>query len=94
MKNASQPVTIRGVRCGKKGLRHEGKYCPVWYSLCTLKGGQVAITLYAKSVLHSIPAVLGNVENNTEMQSDYFESDRVRFNEGSPEFAALKPFCR
>lgn len=90
----SKPVIIRGVKFGKKGLKDaNGNYFPIWYSLNILTSTKRrCITIYAKNY-KSLPAVL-NAENNSDMMTDYFETDYVRFEEGTPEFEMLKPFCK
>lgn len=76
----------------KKGIRCEGKYYPCWYSRTTLIDGRVCVTIYARSILKGLPAVL-NPENDTDYTTDYFDNDRVRFFEGSAEYQILLPFC-
>ena len=74
----------------KKGVKsQDGKYSPCWYSRGVMVNGLEAITVYAKDILKDLPRELGNVENNTEIITDYFEKDRVRFYAGTPEFNAL-----
>jgi len=91
---AAKPLTIRGCRMMKKGIKSpSGKYTPVWYSRATLLTLGDAITIYAKSLLKPIPCELGEVQNDSDGMSDYFESDKIRFLAGSPEFAALLPFA-
>lgn len=87
-------TTIKTVKFGKKGLRDaQGNYYPVFYSLGPLVStGKNAVTIYAKGY-KPMPAVL-KAENNTDTMTDYFEKDRVRFHEGTPEFEALKGLCR
>jgi hypothetical protein len=76
----------------KKGVKSpDGKYSPCWYSRGQLVNGLEAITIYAKCILKDLPRELGNVENNTEIMTDYFEKDRARFYAGTPEFNALLP---
>ena len=89
MKNS---IIINGVSFGKKGVRHNGKYFPAHYSHGTLINGKEAITVYAKSLLVGLPAAL-SPSNDSDMQTDYFEKDRVRFYAGSPEFSALLQLC-
>lgn len=85
--------TTNAVKFLKKGIKTlEGKYFPCWYSLTTLIDGRVAVTIYARSLLKGLPAQL-SPENNSDMQTDYFENDRVRFFEGSAEFEMLKGLC-
>jgi hypothetical protein len=87
-------TTIKTVKFLKKGLRDaSGEYHPVYYSLGQLVStGKNAVTIYAKGY-KALPAVL-MAENNTDTMTDYFEKDRVRFNEGTPEFEQLRPFCQ
>lgn len=82
-------IIINGVKIGKHGVRFGGKYSPAWYSKTALVNGKKCVTIYAKDILKDLPRELGQVENNTEIQTDYFESDRVRFMEGTAEYDAL-----
>lgn len=78
----------------KKGVKDAtGKYYPCWYSMTRLISGEMAITLYARSILKGLPCEL-KPENNSDMMTDYFEKDRVRFFEGSTEYEMLKPLAR
>ena len=91
---AAKPLTIRGCRMMKKGIKSPaGKYTPVWYSRATLLTLGDAITIYSKSLLNPIPRELGEVQNDTDSMADYFEADKIRFCAGTPEFAALLPFA-
>lgn len=77
----------------KKGVKDSaGKYYPCWYSLARLINGRAAITIYAKSILTGLPSEL-KPENNSDMTTDYFENDKVRFYEGSEEFNKLRSFA-
>lgn len=90
MKNTT---IINGVKCGKHGLRFAGKYHPCWYSHGRLIDGRDCVTVYARSY-DSFPKEFGAIKNDTDMLTDYFEKDRVRFFAGTAEFAALLPLCR
>lgn len=81
---------INGVRIGKHGVRHEGKYYPAWYSLT----GADMITIYARKHCPGLPKALGEIENNSEMQSDYFEKDKVRLRRGTPAFEVMEKFMQ
>jgi hypothetical protein len=85
MKNTESQVKFlqNGVRSLVTGKLH-----PCWYSHTTLIDGRVCVTLYAKSILTGLPRELQPI-NNSDCQTDYFESDHVRFFEGSPEYAQL-----
>lgn len=94
VKRSPSPEEIEApgtVKFLKKGIKSGGKYFPCWYSLATLLNGKTAITIYAKSLLTGLPAEL-NPQNDSDMQTDYFEKDKVRFYEGSFTFELLKPF--
>lgn len=84
-------ITIHGVKIGKHGVRFAGKYSPAWYSGSALIDGKKCVTIYAKDISKHLPRELGNVENGTDFMTDYFESDRVRFIDGTPEYAAMLP---
>ena len=63
-----------------------GKKVRCWYSRGSLRTAPDAVTIYAKSHCDSLKAVFApaRVENNTELQTDYFETDRVRILPGDP----------
>lgn len=67
------------IRLLKKGIKIDGLYFPVFYS--SSKGNcNGNATIYIKSY-KSLPAEAYkalNVENNTDMITDYFERDRIR----------------
>lgn len=67
-------------------IKADGKKALVWYSDSKLLNfPEGTITIYAKDVLQNIPAIDGlTVQNDSEMQSDYFESDRVRVVPSNP----------
>lgn len=73
--------------------------CRIWYSLDNHVSRKPCVTIYAKSVLEDLRPVLGElVQNDTDMQTDYFESDRARFFEGHVLYAdarrAAEAFAR
>ncbi len=62
----------------KHGIRYNGKYIPVWYSKGKLlHHPEGTITIYANAYDKPLPPEL-HPENDTELQSDYFEKDRAR----------------
>ena len=85
-------IEIRGCRFGKHGIRKDGKYFKASYSHTTLLNGREAITVYGHGTTGCLPEVL-QPENGTDLCTDYFESDKVRFYAGSPEFSALLPLA-
>ncbi len=88
----SSKIIIKGATFGKKGIRVSGKYFPAWYSRSTLINGAEAVTVYAKCILTGLPDCL-KPQNDSDMMTDYFEKDRVRFYSGTPEYSALIALC-
>lgn len=66
--------------------RDNGPRIRCWYSRGSLCSAPDAVTIYAKSCADSLADVFPpeRVENNTELQTDYFEKDRVRILPGDP----------
>ena len=90
--NKAAAVKINGVSIGKHGVRFAGRYTPAWYSHQTLIDGRECVTVYARRC-KSLPKELGLVQNGSDMRTDYFESDKVRFFVGTPEFNAILPLA-
>lgn len=86
-------IIINGVKVGKKGLRINGKYYQAWYSKNVDTHGKNLITIFARDLGNGLPAELGSIENNSEMMTDYFEKDRIKFYEGSKEYNSLLPLA-
>jgi hypothetical protein len=86
---------INGCKILKNGVKGPtGIYSPVWYWHGTLVDGIVCVTIYAKDILKHLPKELGRIENGTDITTDYFEEDTVRFVKGTPEYEMLLPFVR
>lgn len=59
-----------------------------WYSHGRLINGRDCVTVYGKTCLENLRAVFGaEVQNDTEIMTDYFENDRYRIYPGSPLWA-------
>lgn len=72
----------------------EGEYTPCYYSMGNnIKHSDVCITIYARDYEH-LPAELGNIQNDSDYQTDYFDSDKVVLEPGDKfydeAFAAYK----
>jgi len=78
----------------KKGIRENGKYIPVWYSKGQLinypKG---TITIYAREYDKGLPKEL-KPENQTDLMTDYFETDRARIVPKSKHYKKLKKLLK
>jgi hypothetical protein len=93
MTNTTETKKVRFLKHGVKDSN--GKYFPCWYCRVTLIGDdRPCVTLYAKKCSVGLPAELQPI-NNSDSMTDYFETDRVRFFEGSPEYIEIvsKGFC-
>lgn len=65
--------------------------CRVWYSLDNHVSRKPVVTIYAKSVLEDLTPIFGaEAQNGSDMQSDYFEPDRVRLFEDHPLYAEAR----
>ena len=80
------------------GVKVDGVLYRGWYSngpyneKSSLPVG--TITLYAKDYATDFPAIEGTaIENDTELQSDYFEKDTMRIFPDSPYYADAKAAC-
>lgn len=61
----------------------------VHYSANRLTTGQNAVTLYAKDYGEPLREIMGSVyQNDTDIQSDYFDKGRARIVEGHPLYPA------
>lgn len=56
--------------------KNSGKKCRVFYSLDNRCDGRKCVTMYAKSCLESMNGII-TFENNSDMMTDYCESDRA-----------------
>jgi hypothetical protein len=75
---------MANVKFLKKGIKIDGKYFPVWYSTGKLiNHPEGTITIYARSY-DRFPAFGMEVENGTDIQTDYFEKDKVRVEPSHP----------
>jgi hypothetical protein len=93
-KSKSSAPVINGCKFLRKGIKDPaGKYFPVWYSKGPLVTGKIALTIYARTYTPGLPAEL-KPENGTDLMTDYFEKDRVRYDEGSKEFELLKHLAK
>jgi hypothetical protein len=73
------------------GVKVDGKLYRAWYS----KGGLInypesTITIYGRDYWPHFPQIDGlNVQNDTEFQTDYYETDRVRVTPDNPHYPAV-----
>jgi len=83
------------VKLLKKGLKVDGKYYPCFYSSAkNNKNGNA--TIYIKSY-DSLPFEFNaffQVENNTDVMTDYFEKDRIRVSPNSQYFAQVEALAK
>lgn len=61
------------------------------YSIDNRADGRACVTVYGKDVLEKLYPVFGGITaNDSDSQTDYFESDRVRLFPGHPLYAAAR----
>ena len=74
----------------KKGIRYNGQYIPVWFSMGSLRNyPEKTITIYAKEHGKKLPKEL-NPENDTDTMTDYFETDRAYITPSSKFYTEAK----
>ena len=75
-------IKLKKYYCQREG----GQRVRCWYHRGRLREAPDAVTIYAKSYADSLADVFPGerVENGTELQTDYFEKDRVRILPGDP----------
>jgi hypothetical protein len=79
----------------KKGIKVDGKYYPCFYSSARNNRNGNA-TIYIKSY-DSLPFEFNaffQVENNSDVQTDYFEKDRIRVSPNSQYFAQVEALAK
>lgn len=86
-------MTTPAIKFNKHNVSFNGKKARVRYSaFTTVTTGRKCVTLYAKDYTNDLYDVMGaagfEVENNTDIQTDYFEKSRVRIYEGHALYAA------
>ena len=93
--NEMKANKIGSVKVLKKGLRNEeGKYFPAHYSAHTHRStGKKCVTVYAGCYIKGLPFAMGHIQNNTDTMTDYFETDKAVFFEGSTEYEVLKQYA-
>ena len=63
----------------------------VFYSLGNRTDGRKVVTLYAKDYMHALAPIFGaNTENNSDCQTDYIETDKMRIFEDNPLYTAAR----
>ncbi len=73
------------------GIKVDGKLHRVFYSGAELIGNypKGTLTIYARDY-KSLPKIPGvNVQNDSDMMTDYFETDRARILPDNPHYAAI-----
>ena len=56
----------------------------VWYSRSSLINGKDCVTLYAKGYMENLSTMFPDTINDSDMQTDYMEKDKVRIYPDSP----------
>lgn len=70
------------IKIMQNGIKFDGGYTPCFYSMGnTLNHSDKCIAIYARDYEH-LPAELGNIHNDSDYQSDYFDCDKVYIEPG------------
>ena len=66
----------------QNGIKHDNGYTPCFYSMGNnTHHSDRCITIYARCY-ERLPAELGNIQNDTDTQTDYFDSDKAYLEPG------------
>lgn len=66
----------------QNGIKHDNGYTPCFYSMGNnTRHSDRCITIYARCY-ERLPAELGAIQNDTDTQTDYFDSDKVYLEPG------------
>lgn len=77
------------VRFMYNGIKVGGKLYKAWFSKGVLIGEtKESITVYARCLMDGLPAI-GEIKNNTDSMTDYFETDRMVIREGDKYWEAV-----
>jgi hypothetical protein len=83
--------SIMVIKLLKKGIKIDGKYFPCFYSSSRNNiEGNATIYIRSYDPLPSEAYQVLKIENETNMQTDYFEKDRIRISKNSPYFAQVE----
>lgn len=73
------------MRILKNGIRKGESYCPCYY----WKNNDGSITVYSKHYNTHLPSELGNIRNNTDIMTDYFDKDSCLVTADNPYHAVI-----
>ena len=66
----------------QNGIKHDNGYTPCFYRMGNnTRHSEKCIAIYARDYEH-LPAELGTIQNDTDTQTDYFDSDKVYLEPG------------
>lgn len=74
----------------QNGIRADGKYFPVYYSL---RDSDKAVCVRARTY-GKLPEELGEIINNSDSMTDYFEKDRCYITRDDPRYFAARAAYR
>lgn len=80
-----------GIKFLQNGIRRDDEYIPVYYSLDMRT--QI-ITIYARSYCKHLPREIGNVRNESDSMTDYFETDSCRLSPSDPFYKQALEVCK
>ena len=77
------------IKFQKKGIKKGEDFCSCWYSL----NNDGSIRIYARHYNQHIPREIGNVRNESDSMTDYFETDSCTIYPDSPYYEAALRCC-
>lgn len=77
------------VKIMKKGIRKGNDYCSCDY----FRNNDMSVTIYARHYNQHIPREVGNVKNESDGMTDYFETDSCVLRPGDKFYEKVLSFC-
>jgi hypothetical protein len=75
----------------KKGIKLDDKYFPAWYSSAKNNiNGNATIYIKGYKPLPQEAYSLLNIQNDTDLRTDYFDKDKIRISPESPYFKQVE----
>lgn len=88
-----KPVS-NDIRFTKTGIKKGETYCSVFYDISLGSDNKRIIHISARHYHQHIPSEIGNVRNDSDIMTDYFEHDRCSIPESSKYFKPAFEACK
>ncbi len=81
---------MNNIKFNKYNVTNGTSKAKVFYSRnISAKNGAKTITIYAKEYGRQLGSMFADVRNETDLMTDYFDTDKVTFYEGSSNYKTL-----